>query len=53
MQHGLYRKCNKHICCGCDHPAYAPCKNINPKRACKKCRKNNTKRCKEKFYEGD
>lgn len=42
MQHGLYRKTNKGMCNGCDHPAYAPSKNINPKNACKKCRKQIT-----------
>ena len=40
---GLYRKLKKKICEGCDHPVYAPCKKINPKRACIKCRKEMTR----------
>lgn len=40
---GLYRKLKKKICEGCDHPVYAPCKKINPKRACAKCRKEMTR----------
>lgn len=42
MQKGLYRKLTKHICNGCDHPAYCPSKKINPKRKCIQCRKNMT-----------
>lgn len=44
MKRGLYRKIATHACKGCDHPAYAPCKKVNPKNACKKCRKNSTQR---------
>ena len=44
MQRGTYRKLKKKICIGCDHPGWAPCKKINPKRACKKCRKGMTPR---------
>lgn len=44
MQRGLYRKLPKKRCAYCDHPAYAPCKKINPDRACVKCMKLATKR---------
>ena len=44
MERGAYRKLNKGICRYCDHPVYAPCENVNPKRACIKCRKEMTKR---------
>lgn len=44
MQKGLYRKLHKKICVGCDHPAWCPSKKINPRNACKKCYKNQTKR---------
>lgn len=47
MQKGRYRKLHKGICDGCDHPAYAPSKNVNPNTACRKCWKNQTKRDKE------
>ena len=39
-----YRKLDKGRCTGCDHPAWFPSKNVNPKRACIKCRKEATKR---------
>ena len=52
MQHGLYRKTNKGMCKGCDHPAYAPSKNVNPKRACKKCMKQTTNGKKRKNKDG-
>ena len=48
MKRGLYRKIGKKICIGCDYPQYAPSKNVNPKRACIKCFKNQTKRKKYK-----
>lgn len=50
MNRAEYRKHSKHKCVGCDHPCYAPSKNVNAKRACIKCRKNITKRVK---YKGD
>ena len=40
---GKYRRSNGGMCWGCDHPAYAPSKNVNPKRACKKCQKQATR----------
>lgn len=43
---GLYRRLPKKICSGCDHPGYAPCKKVNPKNACKQCRKAMTSRVK-------
>ena len=47
MKRSLYRKIETHACRGCDYPAYAPSKRINPKNACKKCRKNSTQRVKQ------
>lgn len=47
-QKALYRKSNGGMCDGCDHPAYAPSKNVNPKRACKKCQKQATRNKKDK-----
>lgn len=44
MNRGEYRKYSKHKCKGCDHPAWCPSRNVNAKRACVKCRKNDTKR---------
>ena len=44
MKRGLYRKLKKGKCTGCDHPQYAPSKNVNPERACVKCWKEATKR---------
>ena len=44
MNRGEYRKHSKHKCRCCDHPTWCPSKNINAKRACIKCRKNDTKR---------
>lgn len=44
MKRGLYRKLNKGKCVGCDHPVWAPSKNVNPHRACIKCRKDSTNR---------
>lgn len=47
MNRANYRKLKKGRCVGCDHPAWCPSKNVNPKRACVKCRKEATKRNKE------
>lgn len=47
MNRANYRKLKKGRCVGCDHPAWCPSKNVNPKRACIKCRKEATKRNKE------
>lgn len=52
MNRGEYRKHSKHKCKGCDHPAWCPSKNVNAKRACIKCRKNDTKRRKHIDIEG-
>ena len=50
---GLYRKLQKNFCIGCDHPAWCPSKKINPKNACKRCMKVNTKREKRKWEQED
>ena len=50
---GLYRKLQKNLCIGCDHPAWCPSKKINPKNACKRCMKVNTKREKRKWEQED
>ena len=44
MQKGSYRKLKKGRCTGCDHPTWSPSKNVNPRRMCIKCRKNDTRR---------
>ena len=51
MNRANYRKLKKGRYIGCDHPAWCPSKNVNPKRACVKCRKEATKRNKEIKYE--
>ena len=51
MNHGLYRKLPKNRCIGCDHPTWAPCKKINPKKACDKCAKLETKHKKKHIKE--
>lgn len=53
MQRGLYRKLPKKKCAYCDHPAYAPCKRINPDRACTKCMKLSTRRPQKKRISTD
>ena len=53
MHRGLYRKGDKGKCRYCDHPVYAPSKNVNPKRACIKCRKNSTRQHDFKAYRLD
>lgn len=56
MQHGYYRKLPPKICWGCDHPEWAPCKKVDPKTACRKCRKALAKskgRKKEVYYDDD
>ena len=50
---GIYRKLTKGICDGCDHPAYAPSKNVNPKNACKKCIKEMTKSKSKQYPDED
>ncbi len=47
MNRGFYRKLPKKKCIGCDYPCYQTSKNVNPKRACIKCRKDSTKRNKK------
>ena len=49
MNRAGYRKHSKHKCVGCDYPIYAPSSNVNAKRACIKCRKDSTKRYKNKW----
>ena len=48
MKRGLYRRLRKGICTGCDHPQWAPSKNVNPERACVKCFKTQIKRKEKK-----
>lgn len=53
MTRSGYRKINKGKCRYCDHPVYAPSKNVNPKRACVKCRKLDTQRQHKRTSDGD
>lgn len=53
MNKGIYRRNPKKMCDGCDHPVYAPSKNVNSKRVCKKCMKCATKYYKRKLSTND
>ena len=53
MQRGLYRKLPKKKCIGCDNPAYAPCRRVDPNRACTKCMKLSTQRPQKKRISAD
>ena len=48
MKRSLYRKNNKGMCWGCDHPQWCPSKKINGENKCRQCIKNNTTRSKVK-----
>ena len=44
MKRSLYRKINRAMCWGCDHPLWCPSKKINGKNKCRQCIKNSTTR---------